>query len=204
MPNNRYLMSFTAGSLLYQESLTLAALYEEQASWRGIRERVLAGNLLQVRTDSAARRIFREVSARLNELTSTQMHLLLEGSLQEQKYLLWLAICKRYQFIYDFATEVVREKALRLNMELSYEDYDVFFNNKAEWHPEVEHVAPSTRGKLRQVLFLMLREAGLLSSDNVIMCVVLTPSLEAAIGEDNPAEFAVFPLANPRLDSWTP
>ena len=46
---------------------------------------------------------------------------------------------------------------------LTYEDYDRFFYDKAEWHPEVGRVAPSTREKQRQIVFKAMREAGLLS-----------------------------------------
>ena len=196
MPNNRYLMSFTAGSLLTQESMVLAKLYDEQQGWDAVRELVFADNLLQMRTASAARRVFREVSARLDTLTPAQLHLLLSGSHQDQKFLLWLAICKRYRFICEFATDVIREKALRVDFELSYDDYDLFFNSKAEWHPEIDRLSPSTRLKLREVLFRMLREAGLLSNDNAITRVLLSSSLEAAIAEDNPAYFSVFPLTS--------
>lgn len=204
MPNNRYLMSFTAGSLLTQESMVLAELYDEQQGWDAVRELVFADNLLQMRTASAARRVFREVSARLDTLTPAQLHLLLSGSHQEQKLLLWLAICKRYRFIDDFASEVIREKALRLDFELTYDDYDLFFISKAEWHPEIDRLAPSTRLKLRAVLFRMLREAGLLSNDNAITRVLLSSSLEAAIAEDNPSLFSLYPLTSSPPTSLRP
>lgn len=41
-----------------------------------------------------------------------------------------------------------------------------FFYDKAEWDPEVERIAESTRDKQRQVVFKILREAELLTSDN--------------------------------------
>lgn len=204
MPHDRYLMSFTAGSLLYQESLVLAEQYKDHQGWDGVREQVLANNLLRMRTNSAARRIFREVSARLDELTPEQINLLVHGNHQEQRLLLWLAICRRYRFIYDFATEVIREKALRLDMSLRVDDYDVFYNRKAEWHPELDELSDSTRAKLRQIVFRMLREADLLSNDNTINRVVMTPALEAVIGEDNPADFAVFPVTHLQRLDWMP
>jgi hypothetical protein len=133
-------MSFTTGTLLSHESIVIADLSHQLGDWDAVRTQVIGDNRLQMRTLNASKRIYREVSSRLRLLTPTQLALLIDGSLQEQNYLLWLAVCKRYRFIYSFAVEVVREKFLRLDKTLTYDDYDLFFNQKAEWHPEVEGV----------------------------------------------------------------
>jgi hypothetical protein len=78
--------------------------------------------------------------------------------LHEQKQLLWLAVCKRYAYIREFSVEVLNEKYLRLDYELTEFDYDVFFSRKADWHIELDKLTDSTRKKLKQVLFRMLRE----------------------------------------------
>ena len=202
MTNTQYSMTFATGGLLYRESLMIAELYDELRAWHAVKERVISDNLLQIRTLSGAKRIYQEVSLRLMELTPAEMELLQQGSRQEQNYLLWLAVCKRYAFVRDFAVEVVREKFLRLALALSYEDYDVFFNNKAEWHPEVEQAAPSTRKKQRQLLFRMMREAELLSQDNHIIPALLTPRLAETIGRESPSYFTVFPVSDLDIRGW--
>lgn len=202
MTNMPYLMSFGAGALLYRESLVVAELYRELADWDAVRSRVIAENRLQLRTNSAAKRVYREVSARLQTLTPGQMAILQDGSRTEQGYVLWLAICKRYRFIHDFAVEVVRERILRLNFELSYEDFDVFYSAQAEWRPEVASVEPSTRSKLRQVLFRMMREAEILSRQDRILPAILSPRLAAAIREDTPALLAIYPLSEAERKGW--
>jgi len=196
-------MSFTAGALLHQESLTVADLFEELGDWGRVRERVRDDNLLRMRTPSASKRIFKEVTGRLRQLTPAQLALLRTGNRQEQNHLLWLAICKRYRFIYDFAVEVVREKFLRLDF-LSYDAYDVFFNDKAEWHPEVEGVAESTRKKLRQVVFKMMREANLLTQDNQIVPAMPTPREIKVIVADSPSYLLAFPISPAEVQEWLP
>jgi hypothetical protein len=195
-------MSFTSGALLYQESLGVANLFEEMGDWDVVRERVMKDNLLQMRTLNASKRIFREVASRLKQLTPAELALLRTGTRQEQNHLLWLAICKRYRFIYDFAADVVREKFLRLDFDLSYDAYDVFFNNKAEWHPEVEGVAESTRKKLRQVLFKMMREANLLTQDNQILPAMPTPREIKVITADSPSYLLAFPISPTEVQEW--
>mgnify|MGYP000967814034 CR=1 FL=1 len=199
-----YLMAFTSGALLHPASLTLAQHYAELGDWNAVKAGVLADNLLQVRTESAARRMFREVASRLRELTPAEFDLLLEGSRPEQQHVLWLAVCKRYRFIHDFAVQVVREKFLRLDLALTLDDYDVFFSDKAEWHPEVAGVAESTRRKQRQVVFAMLREAGLLSEEGRILHAILTPRTVEAIAADDPAWLNIYPLFPAEIQEWLP
>jgi hypothetical protein len=204
MPDAKYSMTFATGGLLYRESLVVAGLYGELGEWDAVKDRILSANLLQIRTPSGARRIYQEVSLRLMRLAPGEMALFLRGSRQEQCYLLWLAVCKRYRFVHDFAVEVLREKFLGWDLRLTYEDYDLFFNNKAEWHPEVEQAAPSTRKKQRQLLFRMMREAGLLSQDNRILPALLTPRLGETIARESPAYFTIFPISDLEINEWLP
>lgn len=194
MTQTIYSMAFTTAALLFQETLRVAELYSQTPDWSLVRETVLENNLLQMRTDNSAKRIFNETSSRLKQLTTEQLDHLLTSSHREQKYLLWLAFCKRYQFVYDFAVEVVHEKFLRLDMTITIEEYEIFFNNKAEWHPEVLAVAPSTRTKQRQIVFKTMREAELLTDQLQIIPIVFSSTLTAVIQNDDPAHFAIFPV----------
>lgn len=202
MADKKYTLSFTSGALLYRESLTIAELFEELKDWGAVRERVIDENLLQMRTLNASKRIFQEVSSRLKHLTTTELKLLLASDPHDQEHILWLAICKRYRFIYDFAVEVVREKFIRLDFDLSYDDYDIFFNNKAEWHPEVAGVAESTRKKLRQVLFRMMRQANLLTPDDQIVPAMLSPRTIEVIAAGSPSYLLAFPISPTEIQEW--
>jgi hypothetical protein len=163
---------------------------------------VLGNNLLQIRTQSAAKRIYQEASGRLIELTPEEMELLLEGSPQEQRYLLWLAVCRRSHFIHDFAVELLREKYLRFDFELDYDEYDAYVSRKAEWHEELDDVAESTHKKQRQYLFKMMRQADLLTADNHILPALLTPRLARTIAAKDPADLTIYPASELDIRSW--
>ncbi|MEM7133187.1 MAG: DUF1819 family protein [Chloroflexota bacterium] len=193
MEEETYSLSFTTGALLYHESITVAELYAELEDWDAVRQVVISENRLQMRTLNASKRIYREITSRLKTLTRGQLALLLDLPRQDQCYLLWLAVCKRYRFIYDFAVEVIREKFLLLDMILTHPDYDRFFNAKAEWHPEMDKITGRTRYKQRQMVFLMLREADLVTDDFAILPTILSPRLMEAISQESPADMAVFP-----------
>lgn len=204
MPENRYSMSFTSGALLYRESILFAGLYDENSGWEQVRHRVIADNLLQVRTPNASKRLSREIISRLKLLTPDQLHLLVQGTRREQQHLLWLAVCKRYRFIYDFAATVVREKYLRLDLSLTRTEYEQFFDDKAEWHPEVERVSEVTRQKGRQFVFKMLREASLLAEGETIIPALLAPNVIEAIAADDVAHFHIFPVPERLIQEWLP
>ncbi len=194
MNTEKYSLAFVGGALFHQESVRLAELYLEKGDWNAVRNDVIVGNLLQARTTSSARRICQEICSRLQRLNKEELVLLVEGNHQEQAYLLWIAICRSYRFIYEFSLEVIRERFLTLRYDLGYEDFDAFFNAKMEWHEELEKIATSTRNKLRQVLFRMLREAEILSSRNTIIPATLSPRLIDVISSRANQDLYLFPI----------
>ena len=141
MNTGKYNLSFVGGALFHRESVKLAGRYLEKGDWNAVRDEVMARNLLQARTTSSARRICREICSRLKRLNKDEMELLVEGDYQEQASLLWIAVCRHYRFICEFSIEVIRERFLTLRYDLGYEDFDVFFNAKMEWHEELGKIA---------------------------------------------------------------
>lgn len=194
MSNDRYSMSFTTGGLFHRESVKLAVLYLDLGDWNSLRDKVVSENLLQTRTLNTLKRVCREVISRLRTLSPGELEFLVEGSHQEQAYLLWLAVCRRYRFIADFAVEVLRERYITLKSDLTYEEFDSFFNRKSEWHQELDEITPATRSKLRQVLFKILREADLLAANNIINAAMLSPKLLDLIHQCSHRDVSYFPV----------
>ena len=202
MSEKKYNMSFTTGGLFYNESLKAVAVYLTLMDWKKVRERMLSDNLLQTRTKSSAIRISREICLRLETLTHMQLQLLESGSAQEQRYLLWIAVCKRYAFIRQFMDEMVREKYVRMDLQISPVDYDIFFHEKAEIHTELDRLSASTRTKLRQVLFKAMREAEILSRDNMILPGLPTKELIETLADDNLGVLAMLPISDMDIKEW--
>ncbi len=193
MTNDKYCMSFTTGGLFHHESLNLAVLYLDIEDWNTVRQKVMAENLLQARTLNTSRRVCREIISRLKTLDAGELDLLVASNPREQGYLLWLAVCRRYRFIADFAVEVMRERFITLKTDLNYADFDAFFNRKSEWYAELDQLRSTTRNKLRQVLFKMLREADLLTANNMIKATMLSPGLVEVISHGNRRDVFFFP-----------
>ncbi|MHC1740646.1 MAG: DUF1819 family protein [Anaerolineaceae bacterium] len=196
MKINKYRTSFTTGGLYYQESRKLAQLYFATSEWDHVRKQILEENLLQTRTHSSLMRTTNEVIQRLQTLNSNQMNVLIEGNRKDQTDILWLAVCKHYEIIREFAIKVIREKYLRLDRQLTFLDWDSFFNSKAEWDDHLENLTDSTKDKLRQVLFRMLHEAEIISTLNAILPAILSPRVTNVIKQENAENLLIYPMSN--------
>lgn len=188
-------MSFTAGALLQTESVTIAKLYLEVGDWDLVKDKVIAENLLQSRALSTLKRLSHEIIARLSTLNIEELTLLTESEYQDQAYMLWIAICRYYQFIADFATEVLRERFITFKPDLQHSDFDTFLNRKCDWHSELDSLSVSTRKKLRQVLFKMLRDASFLDSKNNIQATMLSSRLIETIKRNGSRDIKYFTIS---------
>lgn len=197
----RYALSFTSGGLLAREGEVVAGVYLETRDWTATRARVIETNLLQARTSSSSSRITRETIQRIAVLSDSELELLAQASHTELRHLMWAAACRRYDFIGDFAEEVLRERFLLMTPTLSIDDFERFLTGKSLWHPELDELKPSTTQKLRQTLFRMLREAGLRTPDGGIVPTVLSARVSEVLGRRAPSDLRFFPTTTPITQS---
>lgn len=189
-------MSFTTGGLFLKESKLVADLYVNLAEWNAVKSTIFESNLLQIRTQSSQTRIYQEIVGRLKTLSDPELRFLTNANHHDSACLLWIAVCRRYQFIADFAVEVLRERYLGLKSDVKPEEFEIFFNRKSEWHEELDGISSLTRGKLRQVLFKILREADLISAKMDIIPASVSPALVQLLGNYSD-ELNFFPMFEP-------
>lgn len=191
--DDRYALSFTTGGLLAREAAVLAPIYGELRDWAKVRESAVEENLLQTRTHSTGVRRVRETVNRLSVLSDRELEILADVTASERGHLMWAAACRRYELIGEFAEEVLRERFLTLAGTVSYEDYDSFYRAKAMWHDELDDLTDLSYKKLRQVLFKMMVEAGLLTTQGAIEPVLLSARVTACLNERTPSDIRFFP-----------
>lgn len=177
----RYSLSFTVGGLFEREAEILARVYAEQPDWSTVRRIAIEENLLQARTRSTGIRMVRETLKRLAVLSDEELRVLPGLTAAERSHVMWVAACRQSAFIGEFAEEVLRERFLMLAGTLDYEDFDSFVRQKALWHEELVELTPRTYGKLRQTVFRMMTEAGLLSKEGLIQTAMLSPRVAALL-----------------------
>lgn len=193
---DRYALSFTSGALLIRDAGIAAPLYLKCHDWAAVRAQLVKENLLQARTASSAARLARETVQRLAVFTDLELELLVEASPSERGLLMWVAACRRYAFIGEFAEEVVRERCLLLTPSLGYGEFDSFVSGKALWHPELAELKESTVKKLRATVFRMLTEADLLSGGQ-IQQAVLSKRVREILDAHQPSDVRFLPVRVP-------
>lgn len=174
-------------------------LYIEFGNWDAVREKVVRENLLQLSTLNTLKRFCSEIISRLKTLSSSEVELLAETDTREKGYLLWIALCRRYAFIADFAVEVLRERYISFRLSLDYEDFDSFFNRKSEWHTELDGISHKTRTGMRQVLYRMLREADILTPNNEISPAMLSREFVDAVPRERRTDILYLPVSESDL-----
>ena len=189
-----YKMSFSTGGLFLNESLEIARLHAENSDWHETIQRAKAEGMTSLPKVASNQRTVREITNRLRMLSEEERGFLVEtADRADQQAILWLATCRAYRFIREFALEVIRERYLSYQLDLPRESFDQLFEAKAEWDDGLSEIKPSTRSKLQQIAFRIMREAGIISDTNRIQTAILSTRLKTMIEDQNPAELALFP-----------
>ncbi len=173
-----YLLSFTAAGLQRVLCVQMAALRLELGDWSKTRDRGLQDNLLQARTTTTARRIWKELEARLAELPEDALRLLAQGTPSQQNQILWLALCRRYRLVDEFSVSVLREAALFGRSSVLPGDVDAFLHQKAQLSQKIAGLPMTEAVRIRRSLLRLSREAGLLEKGGLVHPQL--PDLEVA------------------------
>ncbi|NBW58640.1 DUF1819 family protein [bacterium] len=184
---NKYSFSFTGASALSAETLIIAEEYVRLQDWEKVKVSVQENNLMNKTKQNTSKRMYHELKKRLELLTNEQLNLLVNGSPDESKAMVLLSLLKAYSFFKDFVIEVIRTKYLLYNNIIVSSDYTSFFNTKAITHNELNTITEKTTNKVKQVLFKMLEQVGLINSakDGIIIKPFLSDdSIKAIINDD--------------------
>ncbi len=184
--HKKYRLSYTAGALLLTETLNVSKIYNDSKSWDIAKTFANSANVSNSRTGSATKRYISEIITRLKSLSEEEISILNSDlSHDSKKQIVWIAICKTYYFISDFLEEVVCNKISKLDFKLENYDYDRFYLNKAQWHDELENLSTSSKYKVKQVLFKMLKQMDIIDEDGNISEVKPTNEILSLYSANN-------------------
>jgi hypothetical protein len=177
----KYDFSFTAASLRLPDMVLVA-------------DALLHGRTIDYTNElgngkaATGKRMLNEYQNRLGKLSQPLLEILVNGDLNSQKQIAFVAICKKSLFIRDFTIEVLREKFLLFDYQITESDYLSFFRRKFDLHLEMETLTDLTQKKIKQVLFKILEQVGLINNikDKIIQPVLIEQNVKMAIAYDNP------------------
>ena len=165
--NNKYSASFTAGGLLFQESIALLP-YLNDNSISKINEQTTNNTLLQINSESARKRIITEIRKRYNSVNKDVFYQLKKSTINEQKILLYFICLKSYPLIFDFVFDIVVNKWLSRELEISSVDVIKFLYMKCDKHPEIEEWTLKTHNKISSVIIKILKDVGFVKDGKLI------------------------------------
>ena len=220
----RYRLSFTVGGLLAEQGRTVAGLmvgdtavaaavdtlpsadrdddaFAPAELLESVRRYAVAENVLQIRTRAAGVRIVNEVIKRLSALTMGELRCIADADMlqSDRRALMWVAMCRYYALVGEFAQEVLREHFLIGTPTITHDDYDHFMLGKAMWHPEIDDLSTSTSAKLRSNVFKAMAEAGVVNrTDDTIVPSLLGREVTGIL-MGRPESFGFFPMREPIL-----
>ena len=172
----KYRLSFGTGNAYINESNLILKRYLENKDWKETEKFSIENNILQTNTLSSAKRICREISLRLKSLSQEEQEFFIRSNYLDQSILIWIAICRTYKFIGDFSSMIISEKFNAYQLELKYDDFNYFYEQQKVFHEELNSLKDSTRKKLRQVIFRIMKDLNLISKNKDI--TPLLPSVE--------------------------
>ena len=182
-----YKFSFTAASLRLNEMILVAEASLENRT-------IDFTNELGNGKEATGKRMLLEYKERLSKLTINQLQILAHSDYNNQRHLAFLSICKTYGFIRDFVVEVLREKLLVFDYQITEGDYISFYRRKADLHAEMESLTENSQIKIRQVVFTILAQAGIIDTvkNKTIQPQILDTQLINCIIEDDVQWLKVF------------
>jgi hypothetical protein len=199
----RYVFSFTGASALIPETLIIAEEYFKTRDWKAVEKSLVDQNLLSKIKQSTFKREFSEIKKRLSALTVDQLQLLIEGTKDDAKAMILISLIKVYSFLYDFIVEVLRNKYLLFDTRLSDTDYIKFVNSKRLSHTELDDITEITAKKVRQVVFKLVEQVGLITymkNGSILKPMLSNAAIEVIISE-NPAMLNAFLYSNEEIKS---
>ena len=158
-----------------------------------IKERNLRENIFSASTPLRAKQIFQTVSGRVLALDADICALFLSSDLATQKLIALVAVMAYDELFFDFVYEVVREKMIMGNDQLTDSDIRVFFKEKQEQDESVARWTDATFVRLARCYKTMLYEAGVINKDvgaRKIIPPIVDPQLQGWLEDHGMTRYA--------------
>lgn len=158
-----------------------------------IKELNLRENIFSTSTPLRAKQIFQTVSGRVLALDADICALFLSSDLATQKLIALVAAMAYDELFFDFVYEVVREKMIMGNDQLTDSDIRVFFKEKQEQDESVARWTDATFVRLARCYKTMLYEAGVINKDvgaRKIIPPIVDPQLQGWLEDHGMTRYA--------------
>ncbi|GEK91230.1 DUF1819 family protein [Alkalibacterium kapii] len=155
----KYLTTLNTRPFLYRETKLIAELMDQGMSDEDIKEKVIGDNLFQLTSKDRRTSFLSEIRKRLNNLDDFLLDRFLVSDTSTCKAILLYAILKKDSLFYEWMREVVWDKWLTLDDEVTKLDTTSFIENKVEQNETVAKWKILTRERLVNAYHQVLVDA---------------------------------------------
>lgn len=160
----KYQASLTSGDLLQEEISTIlnsVSSADEIKSLRLHRDQVS----LKVKSEKSFTRMLSEISRRIKAVPELSVwNYYMKAPDNQQKLILFYAILMTYDLLLDFMLDVVHEKWINLNMDITRKDFLDYVEQKSRTTPELEAKSKRSISDMGYNMLKVMRQAGIVKN----------------------------------------
>ena len=162
-----YLVSFTAGGLLHEETISLSSYYNDDKI-ESISEQIINNSLMKTNSQASRQRMIQEIKKRYLVVGEKFYGNFDQFTIVEQKLVIFYSCMKTYKILFDFMLDVIIEKWLSMDLEVDIDDVERFLDKKSNVQNDIDGWSSQTRRKIITVLVRMLNEVGMLENNTLV------------------------------------
>ena len=184
----------TIGGLRVNEISQITDLFDEKRNWDDVRTAYIETNISQTDRNATAKRYFTYMKGIISAWTEDEMKCFQQSSFDDKKNFIWLAFCRLFPLVADFASTYVRTNTLNGQLHMNIEDFRSYISKLVDVG-KIEEPTKTVFSKGRTIIYKMLKEMGYY--DNMMLQGgSLPPDFIKLIFSHNPEELHYFPISD--------
>ena len=158
-----YNSDLIGGNLMVRESRIIASLLLEKTDDAGWQQAIMVDNCLQKNRPATAKRMAQAIRKRLEPLSSDYWQALRDGDEQLATQVSFFAALRRNLLLLEFLETTVADAFAMRAEGLARYQWDEFLVDRAQRDSAVGEWSASSKQKMGQVVFRMLKDVGVLA-----------------------------------------
>ncbi len=154
--------AFTNHAFVLRETVAVARLLTEGASWDEVRSSIVHDNLFSLRSEASRKTMFGAMKARLQHAPDCLLEHLSSGDLELQTATNLFLILLQHALLREFIADVILEHQRRLLHTVAESDIVAWCDRKHQLEPSLEHWTDATVNKARVNMVAMCVDGNLL------------------------------------------
>ncbi len=175
------------------ETAEVARAYVDCRDWDEVKRRIVQDNLANLNAESTRKRFASEVAKRLRNLHDGEIAFFADAVVDDQRAMLWVAICRTYPILRSFSRDVVSARFANMVPDVPKTAWLAFVEDEKPDHPELERLTEKSLKKLEIRTFGMLRECRLIDAGFNITPLYPSERFAALLRGSAPQELEHFP-----------